>query len=332
MSSDKVSDQRLKSFHGGLRAPRDRTLLLDKCRLRKTPKAICVSHEEPVQVDHQAEVDATWRLEAIGRHACGIAHDFSNLLAVVKSNIDLLKLYPSSERAPRWIAAALTAVSIGSSVSQQLMRFARDRKDSSAACDLNAIIMEVYHVLRHTVGESILLKLELSADLPFIMSNPAEIKTTLLNLTSNARYAMNSNGELVIATSTVVLDATAADELHVEAGIYVRMQLKDNGAGMSDDVLAHAFEPFFTTKEDGRGTGLGLFIVRDFVTRSGGQVTLESAGGHGTTATIYFRVQDSQVIDFPAVADSDDLFHAEDQAKTAVELLVHGVSVGLGRF
>jgi PAS domain S-box-containing protein len=228
------------------------------------------------------------RLEAIGQLTGGIAHDFNNLLTIISGNLELLEGYLQSERGQDHLRRAQVAADAGARLTDRLLTFARRRKLEPKVIPLNEQVLAMTELLRRTLGTNIELITHRDPSLWTTQVDSGEIENALLNLAINARDAMPNGGKLIIETSNVTLDAdNSRQEPGITQGDYVRVSVSDTGSGMTRDVIRHAFEPFFTTKEHGRGTGLGLSTIYGFVKQSGGNVTIYSEPGSGTTVNIY---------------------------------------------
>ncbi len=232
-------------------------------------------------------VEASKRLEALGRMTGGIAHDFNNLLTIVSGNLQLLEMSPTSPKAAQWVAEALRAAEAGSKLNQRLNTFARQRRFASTRTDLVQRIVGLLDVLRRSVGPSIRLTVEKPDEPAVAWVDPTEVDNAVLNLVNNARDAMPDGGEITIVVRNVrsePVDDDAEDD--DERRDFVEIEVADTGTGMTPEVKARAFEPFFTTKDSGRGTGLGLATLHGFVRQVGGSVALESEVGRGTRVTL----------------------------------------------
>ncbi len=230
------------------------------------------------------------RLEAVGQLTGGIAHDFNNLLTIVSANLQILEddLAGQPEQLET-IAIALRAVGRGAELTRKLLAFARRQQLSPRACDPQELLEDVGGLLRRTLGETIDLRLESSADLPRVFVDPGQLDTALVNLAINARDAMPRGGRLHIGARLGEIEAGDAPT-GAKPGQYVVVAVRDTGFGMPPDVLARALEPFFTTKEKGKGSGLGLSMVYGFVTQSGGHLNIDSRLGYGTCIELYLPV------------------------------------------
>lgn len=235
------------------------------------------------------------RLEAIGQLTGGIAHDFNNLLTVISGNLQLLESeLPDHPETREPIDGAMRAVDRGSDLTRRLLAFARRQPLKPRAVVPQPLLEELAHMLRRTLGETIVVESHCAVDVPDVYADANELDTALINLALNARDAMPRGGCLRMAAREVVLE-TADNEWKLPAGSYVEFDVNDNGTGMSPDVQAHAFEPFFTTKDAGRGSGLGLSMVYGFVNQSGGAMAIDSRLGYGTRVAFVLPVPGEEV-------------------------------------
>jgi PAS domain S-box-containing protein len=231
---------------------------------------------------HESEerLRAAQKMEAIGRLAGGVAHDFNNLLTVLINCADLMaRTTPAESPAAPYLAEVRGAVQRGASLTQQLLAFSRRQPTQLRVFELNAVVREVQTMLARLIGEHIQLVTELDARAGRVRADRGQIEQVVVNLVVNARDSIGDRGgRIVVATQAREVSDTAEG---LTPGAYAALLVKDNGAGMSADVQAHAFEPFFTTKPHGRGTGLGLATVYGIAKQSRGQVTVRSAPGEG---------------------------------------------------
>ncbi len=243
---------------------------------------------------HEGHVQHVQRLESLGQLAGGVAHDFNNLLAAiinyasfVDEEVGRASSEPGGERwvaVQRDIAQVTRAAERASRLTHQLLAFARREVVQPRVISLNAVVAETEQLLRHTIGEHVELVTDLESDLWPIVADPGRIEQVLVNLAVNARDAMTLGGTLTIETRNVNADAAyAGAHPGLEPGRHVRIRVGDTGIGMEVHTQHHAFEPFFSTKPKGEGTGLGLATVYGIITQAGGQSTLDSTPGIGTT-------------------------------------------------
>ncbi|MFI5089847.1 MAG: PAS domain S-box protein [Terriglobales bacterium] len=229
------------------------------------------------------------KLEAVGRLAGGVAHDFNNALAVIIGYSELLQDRLDPANPLRNFTREITkAGERAASLTRQLLAFSRKQILQPRVLDLNSIVTEIDKMLRRLIGEDIHLVLDRASNLGRVKADPGQLQQVLMNLAVNARDAMPQGGKLIIATTNATL---AESYVHhrpvVRPGPYVMLSVSDTGCGMDKATQARIFEPFFTTKEPGKGTGLGLSTVYGIVKQSGGFVWVYSEPGQGTTFKIY---------------------------------------------
>jgi two-component system, cell cycle sensor histidine kinase and response regulator CckA len=245
----------------------------------------------------EAQLWQAQKMEAIGQLAGGVAHDFNNLLNVILGYSELLLLgLPASEPHRERVVAIRDAGERAARLTGQLLAFSRRAIVEPKVLDLNEVIDSSARMLRRLIGEDIILATVLSPRLSRVRIDPVQVEQLILNLGVNARDAMPRGGRLTLSTENVdVRKQDRRSDPDLKPGRYVRLSLADTGMGMTDEVKARIFEPFFTTKGVGRGTGLGLATVYGIVKQAGGQITVESQVGAGTTFAILL----------PAVPEAD---------------------------
>ncbi|OQW61444.1 MAG: hypothetical protein BVN28_07200 [Nitrospira sp. ST-bin4] len=229
------------------------------------------------------------KLEAVGRLAGGLAHDFNNILTVIMGHSQvLLNDLPPDHPERGKIEEMRKAGDRAAALIKQLLTFSRKQPAEPKVLDLNPVIGNFETMLRRLIGEDIELVLRASREPLRVKTDPAQLEQIVMNLVVNARDAMPKGGTLIIETASVEIDRTPVYHLRpLPPGAYVKLSVSDTGCGISPDVQAHIFEPFFTTKEEGKGTGLGLSTVFGIVTQSGGGLDVSSAIGQGTRFDIY---------------------------------------------
>jgi PAS domain S-box-containing protein len=231
------------------------------------------------------------KLESVGRLAASIAHDFNNLLTVINGYAHLVLAGMDSKDALRESMEELSKAAMqASALTRQLVSFSRRQVAEPKTIVANELVKDFENMLRRLLGENIELELSLDPQAGAFRADPGQMGQVLMNLAVNAKDAMPSGGKLLIKTSNLeVNDQLAQTNLHVNPGDYVVLTVTDTGTGMTAEVQSHLFEPFYTTKEQGKGTGLGLSTVYGIVVnQSGGNISVSSEPGRGTTFSLYF--------------------------------------------
>ncbi len=235
------------------------------------------------------ELRQAQKMEAVGRLAGGIAHDFSNLLTVVIGSgqlaLDTLEA-GRPERAD--IEEMLNAARRATELTRQLLAFSRRQVLAPRDLRVDEEITSMRRLLERMVGGDVEVRIESAPDVGIVRADPTQLEQVIANLAVNARDAMPAGGTLTLRASNVAIDESfARAHLGAHAGPYVRLAVTDTGTGMSNTVRERVFEPFFTTKELGKGTGLGLATVFGIVQQSGGFIVVDTEMGRGTTFDIY---------------------------------------------
>jgi signal transduction histidine kinase/CheY-like chemotaxis protein len=229
------------------------------------------------------------KMEAVGRLAGGVAHDFNNILTVILGAADeMLGRSSRTDAQSRELTLEVKdAAQRAAVLTRQLLAFSRQQPLQPRVIDLNEVIANVEKLLQRLIGEDIVISTCLEPALGLVRADPGQIEQVLMNLVVNARDAMPHGGRLTIETSNVERAVPDGSPKDAAPTPYVRMLVSDTGSGMPPEVLEHAFEPFFTTKERGRGTGLGLSTVLGIVAQSGGNISVSSEPGKGTTFKVF---------------------------------------------
>ena len=229
------------------------------------------------------------KMEAVGRLAGGVAHDFNNMLSVIIGYSEILLERTNTDVQMRQQCEEIKrAGERAASLTRQLLAFSRQQVLEPRILNLNTSVAEIEKMLRRLIGEDVELRTSLHSALGSVKADPGQIEQIIMNLAVNARDAMPQGGKLVIETANELLDEDYAFHHPTCApGRYVSLTVTDDGAGMSPETKARIFEPFFTTKELGKGTGLGLATVYGVVKQSGGFVWVYSELGQGSVFKIY---------------------------------------------
>lgn len=226
------------------------------------------------------------KMEAIGQLTGGIAHDFNNLLAGITGSLDLARRRVREGRSAdveRYLDIAHRAAQKAASLTHRLLAFSRRQPLQPIRTDINDLIGGLTDLIRRTVGPSIQLQVDLTAEIATCLVDPVQVENSLLNLCINSRDAIGKRaGKIIITTANITLEEGPDLDSELNAGAYLTISVIDNGMGMSAETLLKACEPFFTTKSLGEGTGLGLSMVYGFAKQSGGQVRIVSEEKVGT--------------------------------------------------
>ena len=228
------------------------------------------------------------KLEAIGRLAGGVAHDFNNILMSIMGAADLLLMQLDPADPARSEASEIKqSVDRGAGVTRQLLAFSRRQATRSRRFALDESVRGMDTMLRRLIGPEIDFQIVGLDHSVMVVADSGQIEQVVMNLVINARDAMPEGGRLMVRIEEVDLDETSALLVEGNFGRYARLSVSDTGTGMSEQTRAKLFEPFFTTKEQGKGTGLGLSIVYGIVKQSGGYISVASELGRGATFYIY---------------------------------------------
>jgi signal transduction histidine kinase/CheY-like chemotaxis protein len=298
-------------------------LTLSQYRNYQSAKALRAS-EERYRLLFQQLLQAE-KMQAIGRLAGGVAHDFNNVLTIVMGYAQQMldNPDPTADSVHNGAGQIITASNRAASLTRQLLAFGRKQVLQPSTLNLNAIIVDVDKMLRRLIHENVEIVTTPSPNLGAVKADVGQMEQVLLNLVINARDAMPNGGTLTIETANIELDKVYAREhAGVTAGSYVMLAVSDTGQGMSAETLSHIFEPFFTTKEVGKGSGMGLATVYGIVQQSGGHVWVYSEPGRGSTFKVYLpRVEASTepaaraAGSEPTVRGNETILVAEDDAQ-----------------
>lgn len=235
------------------------------------------------------------KMEAIGRLAGGVAHDFNNMLTVISSYSELiLHRNDVDERTRLRIEEIKKASARAALLTQQLLTFSRKQVTAPIVLDLNLVLTEMDQMLRRLIGEDVDLQLALAPEICWIKADPVQMEQVIMNLVINARDAMPAGGSISIGSRKVYGTTQLQRLQHTpDASEYVVLSVADKGTGMDEEIKAHIFEPFFTTKAAGKGTGLGLSMVFGIVQQHNGYIEVDSEIGRGTAFHIYLPVAEA---------------------------------------
>jgi PAS domain S-box-containing protein len=245
------------------------------------------------------------KMEAVGRLAGGVAHDFNNILTVISGYATMLsKKLEGNPTLRREADEIQTSAERAATLTRQLLALSRKQLLNPKVLDLNGVVSGIEKMLRRLIGEDVELRMQLDETIGRVKVDPGQIEQVIMNLAINARDAMPSGGKLTIQTAAVVQDRPGQlSEGGIPAGLYTAIIVTDTGIGMNEDVRSHLFEPFFTTKGRDKGTGLGLATCHGIIKQSNGYIHVYTEPGHGTSFKIYLPV---------VVGDAEEIRPAPD--------------------
>ncbi len=229
------------------------------------------------------------KMEAIGRLAGGVAHDFNNILGIINACTEFLRdrIDPAAEPSV-YVENIRKATERGTALTRQMLAFSRTSVIQPRILDLNERLREISKLLRPLLGDDVEILIVPRSQAAVVEADPGQLDQIVVNLAVNARDAMPRGGKFILETGAVKLDESFAEQQQaVTPGKYVLLAVSDTGSGMDEATVSRIFEPFFTTKEAGKGTGLGLATVYGIVKQSAGHIMVYSEPGHGTTFKIY---------------------------------------------
>jgi PAS domain S-box-containing protein len=275
------------------------SIVRDITARRQAEQALAALREREEQL-RQAQ-----KIEAIGRLAGGVAHDFNNVLTAIMGYTDLLlDDFRDDDRVRQDLTEIKKAAERAAALTRQLLAFSRKQVLQPVMLDLNAIVGGVDKLLRRLLGDEVEFVFAPETALRKVIADPGQIEQVLINLTVNARDAMPEGGRLTVRTQNVQVSQDDAQKHPPMApGEYVVLSVSDTGQGMEAEVVPHIFEPFFTTKTQGKGTGLGLATVYGIVKQSDGYIFVDTQPGNGSVFTVYLPTVEEMPLD---AADGDD--------------------------
>lgn len=258
----------------------------------------------------EEQIRQVQKMNAVGRLAGGVAHDFNNRLTAILGFTDLL-LRRTDQQDPRHyhLEQIKIASERATELTRQLLTFSRKQVLQPQVLNLNEAVSDWGNLVRVLLGENIEIQMILGSEVGLVKADPGQLEHVIMNLAINACDAMPAGGDFVLETTDLEISELQAQfNPAIPPGNYVRLLVKDTGCGMNEETLSHLFEPFFTTKERGKGTGLGLFTAYGIIRQSGGYIEVKSVLGEGTTFMIYL----------PVIQDAEAISHSQTMVSTAV--------------
>ena len=258
--------------------------------LREAQTRVARKAAETALRQSEEQLRQVQKIEAMGRLAAGVAHDFNNILTAITGHSELLLRQLDADDPRRINAEQIEKAAYrAAGLTRQLLIFSRKQVIEPRVLNLNAVILNIKKMLCRLIGEDIEFCTLLDPAAGHIKADPGQIEQVIMNLAVNARDAMPNGGKLTVTTANITPDKNHLKNFpDMDAGDYVMLAIADTGTGMSEEVKAHLFEPFFTTKPSGKGTGLGLATCFGIVKQNTGHINVQSELGSGTTFKIYF--------------------------------------------
>ena len=243
------------------------------------------------------ELRQAQKMEAVGRLAAGVAHDFNNILTVILGNTSTQLRNPHlDEKLSASLQQVERAAERATALTRQLLAYSRKQIIQRRPLALEEVVEQTVAMLRRIIGEHIALDMQIAPDLPPIFADASSVDQVVMNLALNARDAMPDGGKLTLAVVQVAIDEEARlRNPEAQLGPHICLAVKDTGYGMDAATVARIFEPFFTTKSPGKGTGMGLATVYGVLKQHGGWIEVESAPGRGTTVRAFFPLSADRV-------------------------------------
>jgi len=245
-------------------------------------------HETKQREQAEAQLRQAQKMEALGTLSGGIAHDFNNILAAIIGFTELVAEHtPKGSRDEHHLGRVMEASLRGRDLVRQMLTFSRSTSEEKKPLLLSSVVSETVTMLRATTPTTIRINVNIQSESGLIFADPTQIQQILLNLCTNATHAMRDKGGILdVELSDFSVPPSGGNGM--TPGLYMKLVIRDTGAGIPPEIMEKIFDPFFTTKKIGEGTGLGLSVVHGIVKRSGGYITVESEPEKGTTFTVYF--------------------------------------------
>jgi two-component system cell cycle sensor histidine kinase/response regulator CckA len=315
-------------------------LSVEPMELDGQPSMLTIVQDVTEQLRLEKQLVHSQKMEAVGQLAAGIAHDFNNMLTVIQGNVSLVIAESQDSPEAPLLESILAASKRAAGLVHQLLAFSRKQKLELSAMNIADLLRSLSEMLPRMLGEDIIVRFEIPADLPLVTMNAGLIEQMLLNLAVNARDAMPHGGKLTVKAEPVYLSAA---ELRANRdgrpGPFLLLSVTDTGCGIPPDVLPRIFEPFFTTKPVGKGTGLGLATVYGIAKQHEGWIRVKSEVSKGTTFEIFIPFNDEAALvhvdaprtDMPRPRGTETVLVVEDEEAVrryvAATLTTHGYTV-----
>ncbi|MFY9911140.1 MAG: PAS domain S-box protein, partial [Candidatus Sulfotelmatobacter sp.] len=251
--------------------------------------ASAIARDITAQRRAEDQLRQSQKMEAVGRLAGGVAHDFNNVLGIINACAEFLRDRIDAASEPAiYVENIKKATDRGAALTRQLLAFSRKQVVKPVILDLNDRLKDITKLLRPLMGDDVEIQVAPRTQSAIVEADPGQLDQIVMNLAVNAKDAMPKGGRFILETDVVDFDQHFADQHQpLKPGKYVMLAVSDTGSGMEKETLSRIFEPFFTTKEPGKGTGLGLSTVYGIAQQSGGHIWVYSEPGRGTTFKVY---------------------------------------------
>src|SRR5579863_2450459 len=258
--------------------------------------ASAITRDITAQKRSEDQLRQAQKMEAVGRLAGGVAHDFNNILGIITACTELFHGQTKPEEISELVENISTAARRGATLTRQLLSFSRKQATQPIVFDLSERVREVSKLVRPLMGDDVEVLVQAKSPSTLVETDPGQFDQIVMNLAVNARDAMPHGGKLIFETSSVQFDHEFVKQHpQVAAGKYIQLSVSDTGIGMDEATVTRIFEPFFTTKEVGKGTGLGLATVYGIVRQAGGYIWVYSEPNRGTTFKLYLPSAEHKV-------------------------------------
>lgn len=307
------------TLHRGDATNRETVLWAEPIGLDTGPCLLLIAEDVTDQLKLESQLRQAQKMEAVGRLAAGIAHEFNNLLTVIQGHADLMRDMPHE---PRMVSESGSRICKASqraaSLTRQLLAFSRKQALQLKPVNLSEVVNATQKMLNHLLGERYEIKIACAESVAPTLADVGSLEQVMINLAVNARDAMPGGGTILLSTGqTTFTEATARRIPDARPGRCVHFTVTDSGCGMSKETLARIFDPFFTTKDIGKGTGLGLSIIHGIVRQHRGCIAVASEIGVGSSFTVYL----------PVFAGEESTARFTDEAASAVPRTGQGEAV-----
>jgi two-component system cell cycle sensor histidine kinase/response regulator CckA len=252
------------------------------------------------------ELRQAQKMEAVGRLAAGVAHDFNNMLTVILGYASMMQSGRLDEKVASYLRQVEQAAVRATALTHQLLAYSRKQMIQRRPLQLNDIVKQTVSMLRRVIGEHIAIDTRLAPELPLIFADAGSVDQIIMNLALNSRDAMPDGGRLTLSSAAVEIDESyCRRNQEAQLGGHVCLTVEDSGHGMDAATVSRIFEPFFTTKEPGKGTGMGMATVYGVLKQHNGWIEVESEPGHGTVMRAYLPISDGVLEDPPAEVSAE---------------------------